>query len=485
MKAVRLDIDLQALLDTVLIDPVLSPVDLFKSMFSPDELLQVFEEKFAHSSGKGVDRLNGFQFASRAAIELETASRKCLEGSYRFSPYLEVLKTKGRDKSPRIIGIPTLRDRVVLCQLNRYLAELFPERVPRNVAATHVRRIAEDLADKSLHETWVCTTDIMTFYDKIERDRLLKILSKRITCNVALGLVSHALQTPTVPKNTRTFRHSEFRTETGVPQGLAISNILASIYMQPIDDAMVNYEVAYYRYVDDVLMYGEHEKVHAAFNSLRDRLKRRGLGLHSLTSGKSQIDSLEAKFGYLGYMFHGKKITVRDSTVERFIQSIAAKFSDFKHNKTRRLEKFKYLNEERLAEIFLMELNERITGAVQEKKRYGWIAYFSQITDLELLHRLDHAIENLFIRLDEFGNQAPPTLRKLRRAFWEMKFNPNGGYVRDYDKISTRAQRLDFLRVRGRVGNDENLTDEQIHRRFEKYVKHNLAAMLADEGAVY
>jgi hypothetical protein len=232
-------------------------------------------------------------------------------------------------------------------------------------------------------------------------------------------------------------------------------------------------------------MYGDHAQVHAAFKSLAGRLKRRGLGLHPLNSGKSQIQLLSQPFGYLGYVFEGKTITVRDSTVERFIQSIAAKFSDFKHNKARRLDKFKYLNEERLKEIFLLELNERITGAIKESKRYGWIAYFSQITDLSLLHQLDHSIRGLFSRLDEFDNILPAELRNLRRAYWEMKFNPHGGYIRDYDKIVTRAQKLDFLVVRGRVGPAEALTDEQIDARFDNYVQHNLAAMLADEGAVY
>lgn len=459
--------------------------ELFERLFSPEALLRTYTDSFATSSGKGVDRLNGFQFSSRASAELAIASRKCLAGTYRFAPYLEVLKTKGRGKPPRIIGIPIVRDRVVLAHLNRFLAAIYPERVPRNVAATYVRHISEGLAKSPTEDTWVCTTDIQTFYDSIERERLMSLLRNRIQCNAAINLIEHALLTPTVPKNTRRKRHNDFRAKTGVPQGLAISNILASIYMQPIDDAMTGYNVSYFRYVDDVLMYGRHEHVHAAFKSLGGRLKRRGLGLHPLSSGKSQIEEIEKPFGYLGYVFKGKHITVRDSTIERFIQSIAAKFSDFKHNKARRLDKFKYLDEKRLMDIFLMELNERITGAVKNKKRYGWIAYFSQITDISLLHQLDHSIRGLFSRLDEFGNLAPDNLRSLRRAYWEMKFSPNGGYVRDYDKIATRTQKLDFLVVRGRIGPSEKLTDEQIDARYENYVRHNLAAMLADEGAVY
>lgn len=460
-------------------------VATFSSLFSTAALEAAFKETFATTTGKGVDRLNGFQFEKSAKHQLAAASKKCLTGCYRFSPFLEVLKTKGRDKNPRLIGIPTIRDRVVLHQLNKFLAAIYPERVPKNVASTYVREISNDLLQKPQTTTWICSTDIKTFYDSIQRGRLLRVLARRIKCQQALKLIGHALVTPTVPKNTRRAKHTEYRTEAGVPQGLAISNILASIYMQEVDEAMRKMGVTYYRYVDDVLMYGDHDTVHKAFGSLRARLRRRGLGLHPIGSGKSHFQQLSKPFGYLGYTIQWPQISVRDSTTERFLQSIAAKFSDYTHNKARRLERFKYLTPERLKEIFILELNERITGAISNKKRYGWIAYFNQISDLTLLYRLDKAIEEMFKRLQDFGNKAPADLKKLRRAYFEMKFSPQGGYVRDYDKITTRAEMLALLTERGRVGPEEALTDEQIQDRYEKYLQHVLAAMHKDEGGVY
>lgn len=464
------------------------PIDdstLFGALFSAAALEAVFWEKFASTTGKGVDRLNGFQFAMNAKVQLATASAKCLIGRYRFSPFLEVLKTKGRDKNPRLIGIPTVRDRVVLHQLNKFLAALYPARVPKNVASTYVRQISTDLKGKSPTETWICSTDIKTFYDAIQRARLLKVLAKRVKSESALRLIGHALATPTVPKNTTRARHSDYQTDVGVPQGLAISNILASIYMQEVDEVMPTMGVTYYRYVDDVLMYGDRDAVHKAFESLRARLKRRGLSLHPLGSGKSHFQQLSKPFGYLGYTFDWPMISVRDATTERFLQSIAAKFSDYTHNKTRRLDRFKYLTRERLKEIFVLELNERITGAISQSKRYGWIAYFNQISDLKLLHRLDKAIEGMFKRLPDFDCKAPSELKKLRRAYFEMKFNPQGGYVRNYDKITTKAEMLALLTERGRVGPEEALTDEEIRDRYEKYLQHILANMHKDEGVIY
>ncbi|AMP70055.1 hypothetical protein UW163_11530 [Ralstonia solanacearum] len=66
-----------------------------------------------------------------------------------------------------------------------------------------------------------------------------------------------------------------------------------------------------------------------------------------------------------------------------------------------------------------------------------------------------------------------------------MKFNPQGGYVRNYDKISNRIEMLAFLTERGRIDPEETLTDAEIKDRYEKYLHHILAAMHADEGVVY
>lgn len=461
-------------------------ISLFEHMFSAANLQSVFNEKFSSNTAKGIDRLNGFQFSARSKEELTVASEKCLNGTFRFAPFLEKLKLKGRGKLPRVIGVPIVRDRVILHQLQKYLAIIFPERVPKNIASTYVRQISEDIVALDPASTWVCSTDIKTFYDSIEHDRLNEVVSKEVRSSGALKLISRALITPTVPRNTKRSQHSKFKSLVGVPQGLAISNILASIYMQVIDDALNKTpDITYFRYVDDVLIYGSREPVSKAYKSLKNRLKRRGLSLHGLASGKTQIAPLSNTFGYLGYTFCWPEITVRDSTIERFLQSIAEKLTEYKHNKLKRLERQKYLTKERLVEIFFMELNEKITGAISGNKRYGWVAYFNQITDLTILHKMDHAISGMLQRMHEIGDQAPSSIKKLSRSYYEMKFNPRGGYVRNYDIITTRGQKLKFLADRGRVDPDIQLTDKQIDDIYDEYLKAVLAAMHSDEGEIY
>jgi retron-type reverse transcriptase len=458
--------------------------ELFRNLFSSDRLQESFETKYYRSSAKGLDRVSGMHFRRDAPLVLEWASKKCLSGNLKFTPYLEVLKPKGRGREPRVIGIPTIRDRVVLGHLHRFISAVFPEAVPAQISGAYVRAITDKLAVAPVG-TWICGTDIKTFYDSIERDRLMEILAERIVVGEALALISRALHTPIVPKNTARSSRINFRENTGIPQGLAISNVLASIYMLPVDRPMMKLGVGYIRYVDDVLMHGTEVAVRAAHKSLSARLKRRGLSLHTAASPKTQIQPIGDAFEFLGYRFELPKVTVRDTTVERFLQAIAGRFSDFRNNKASRLLRFAYLTEDRLKDIFLSELNEKITGAISGNKRYGWIAYFSQINDHALLYRIDSTIASMFTRLSDFNHVAPTSLRRIARAFWEIKYRPNGNYILNYDKFETPLTQLQFLVERGRVNPKEILTDEQISVRFQAYVKVVLSDMQRDEGSVY
>jgi hypothetical protein len=327
--------------------------------------------------------------------------------------------------------------------------------------------------------------DIKKFYDSLDHKRLLRKVEERIEEGRALDLVRTAIKMPTVPRGTKRREYGRFAQRKGVPQGLAISNILAAIYVAEVDAAMVKMPVKYYRYVDDIFVLGSTDFVKRAQKSLVQRLRIRKLAVHPIGSGKSQLVSLKESFGYLGYQFRLPLVTVRESTVDRFLQSIAAKFSEYKHNKKRRLERHKYLDENRLKEIFLLELNERIAGAISENKKYGWIAYFSEINDLSLLSRLDASIRRFFGRLSDFENKPPEGLKRLSRAFFEMKYRPTARYIRNYDLIATRPEKLEFLQERGRVGPEEYLTDEQIDGRYEAYRRHILSRLTPDDAMIY
>lgn len=347
--------------------------EIFDRFFDPLNLILEYLNKFKEANSKGIDRVNGHQFAKIAIHELNSASKKITNGTYKFTPYLELLKSKGRGKQPRIVSIPTIRDRLILKKTNTFLQEIFPESIPKSIASAYVRDLKSHLESLDKADKWVLSTDIKTFYDSINRGKLKNILKKKIICTEILSLIDDATSNITVPKNTTRKNYNRYKSTTGIPQGLSISNILASIYMQDIDKKISSLNVKYYRYVDDVLIIGNKSDVEDAYKKLKSKLAYKGLSIHSIKSEKCSLKPIDNEFIYLGYVFNENSITVRNSSKENFLQSISSKISNYKHNSVKKLKKYSYLNTQILKEIFIDEINDKITGAYYQGKRYGWI----------------------------------------------------------------------------------------------------------------
>jgi len=137
----------------------LGSTQFFQALFSPEALDTVFNDHFRTTRTRGLDRLTGPQFAKYSGEELLVVSTKVLNGTYRFTPYAEILRVKGRDKAPRLIGIPTLRDRIVLYQLTRFLSQTYPNQVPKNLAKKTVTSIIEAFKEPDLSHGDKGTTD--------------------------------------------------------------------------------------------------------------------------------------------------------------------------------------------------------------------------------------------------------------------------------------------------------------------------------------
>ncbi|NJM23889.1 MAG: RNA-directed DNA polymerase, partial [Richelia sp. SM1_7_0] len=365
-----------------------TPYTLFKKHFQIQSLKEIHNQKFQSTKTKGLDRISGRQFSRQAVPQIRVIKKKCLNGTYKFSPYLELLSTKGRDKLPRVLSIPTIRDRIVLHALKEMLFDIFPQCKPRRLANTYIHDINKFISEKTPDEVSIFRADIKVFYDSIDRNILFKILKSKIKSRRILTLIKRAIEMPTVPQNYHRKDINKYVNNKGIPQGLSISNVLASIYLYELDNEMekVDGVNVYSRYVDDILIFTDKEDIDEIEKIFRNKIKSLNL---TINEEKSYQTSGDKDFEYLGYRFELPKITVRTSTIEKYIHSIAAKFSNYIHNREKKLSTLKKRNRglkpnqlvEKLKEIFIEELNEKITGAINEKENMDWIFYFNTIND--------------------------------------------------------------------------------------------------------
>ncbi|MEL7005479.1 MAG: reverse transcriptase domain-containing protein [Bacteroidota bacterium] len=278
------------------------------------------------------------------------------------------------------------------------------------------------------------------------------------------------------------YTHSQY----GIPQGLAISNILASIYLSDFDKTMNNQKGKYFRYIDDILIICRaHDR-----ESIQKKMKSEiggdcfGLKLHDEEKNFSGDSSIG--FEYLGYYFKPDGlVSVSKSSIERYVEGIASKFTAYSKRRRYTIDRDKLLTKEERQSILIKELNLKITGAISEDRRYGWVFYYSEINDLSVLHRIDRCIDKFFKRNKDFPEGAPKTLKKIVRAFYESKYSPSSGYVHDYKRYKTVQKKRDYLISKGQISKKKEYTPKQIEAIFTDCMYRETSELESDERNIY
>lgn len=357
--------------------------------FTKESLLSIYEEYIKHVHTIGIDKTNHINFDKNKDSEIDLIYRKISENRYRFTAFKEKLILTSSKKPPRIISIPTIRDRIVLKALSLYLKQEFKEKIIQEIPQIKINELNKALSSNK-YSSFV-KTDIVQFYPSINHEKLLIKVNEHVDSEVVRVLIKNAIENDTKPEGSRLTR-SEIK---GIPQGLSISNILSEIYLLDFDVQVGNLNnVKYFRYVDDILVLLEDKsKVDEIFSFLENEMDNLCLKLANINESSSKSmkgaitqDCITPHFRYLGYEYQKISPTIPLESRYKFEGSIANIFTRFKYSKA---------NHEHKLRILEWRLNLRITGCIFEGKKRGWLFYYSQSANFNLIFSIKYAIINL------------------------------------------------------------------------------------------
>ena len=426
-------------------------------------------ESVRTSFARGRDGVRPASLERELVTLLPFLSSRMREGTLRFTNYRQLLISKGAHKAPRIISVPTARDRIVLKCLAELLSEVFPE-ARGVIPQSRVREVAQEL-NRGEWDYFI-SADFEDFYPSIKHDKILDALKIRIRKEGLLNLIVSAIETPTVPDgSTKSWR----RVTEGVPQGLSISNILAEIVALQVDRAFVSKSnCAYFRFVDDVVILCREADAFELVGLLENSAKTAKLKLHARESSKFKEGYIATGFEFLGYRFDGNHTSVRKSSVSKLESSLARAITPLR---VEVIEK-KTGDDTQVARA-LWRLNLLITGCIYRGSHHGWLGYYRQMDDLTLIKRLDVTLLKLRSR---FKVDEALRSKSFMKTYWVLRRGEgwNGGYVPNFDELSSGRRRELLIDLEGVHWGDES--DLAVDKYFDRMINRQVSYLEKDVG---
>lgn len=236
----------------------------------------------------GVDGVTVEAYGERLAENLRALRDRMKAGKYRHQMIRRVHIPKD-DGRTRPIGISATEDKVVQGALREVLEAIFEQDFlpcsygfrPRRSAHDAIREIHRIVAQGSMN--YVLEADIKSFFDSLDRKRLMEMLRARIADEKLMHLVGKCLHVGVLDG----VEYEE--PEMGTTQGSSLSPMLGNVYLHHVLDVWYEREVkprlhgrsALVRYADDfVIAFQREEDAALVMALLGPRMGAFGLTLH-------------------------------------------------------------------------------------------------------------------------------------------------------------------------------------------------------------
>lgn len=233
-------------------------VRLMESILERSNMKRAIKRVIKNKGAPGVDGMTVFQVEKYLERHWAKIQNALLDGTYLPMPVRQKEIDKP-DGGVRILGIPTVLDRVIQQAVNQILTHIWdytfsemsfgfrPNLSQRQAILLHKKFVKQGFR-------YVVDIDLSKFFDRVNHDRLMARLSTRIKDKRVLKLIRSMLVSGIMIGGV------EHARVEGTPQGGPLSPLLSNIVLDELDKELEKRGLRFVRYADDCVIFVRSER---------------------------------------------------------------------------------------------------------------------------------------------------------------------------------------------------------------------------------
>ena len=270
----------------------------------------------ANKGAPGVDGQALDEFEADLADNLYKIWNRMSSGSYFPPPVRAVEIPKPHSPGTRMLGVPTIADRVAQTAAAMFLEPLVEPRFHPDSYGYRPKKSAHDAVgvcrQRCWKYDWVIDLDVQKFFDTVPWELVVRAVEAVTDCRWVLLYVKRWLEAPLQrPDGTLVQR------DKGTPQGSAISPVLANLFLHYAFDMWMAREFPgcpFERFADDVVVHCKSRRqAEHVLAAIAARMGEVGLRIHPdktrivyCKDGRRRGDHEHTSFTFLGFTFRAR-----------------------------------------------------------------------------------------------------------------------------------------------------------------------------------
>ena len=359
-----------------------------------DNLNAAYKKVKSNKGSGGIDGMQVDELLPYLRENQETLIQEIRDGKFKPNPVRRVEIPKETKGEFRMLGVPTVVDRVIQQAITQELTIIYEDQFSENSFGFRPKRGAHDAlrqCQENVNEgyVYVVDMDLEKFFDTVCQSKLIEVLSRTIKDGRVISLIHKYL-------NAGVIANGIFeRTEIGMPQGGPLSPLLSNIMLNELDKELERRGHRFVRYADDCMIFCKSKK--STERTLKNIIPFIEGKLFLKVNRKKTTVAHVSKVKYLGYSFYRNKGKCRFRVHTKSVAKMKNKIRE------------------------LTDRNNGMSNAKREEKYQqfvrGWVNYF-KLADMK----------NLLKDTDEWAR------RRIRAVYWKQ-----------WKKIKTKYRMLKAL----------------------------------------